>query len=150
MTSWLVRWNVCSKPSRVPGQEFWEYIDAVAVDLMILSRQDTTWKQYAAWFGVFEEFCEAMQVRWSEAEVHTLSATLVRTLAVLFVEGGYAPKTLELYVTAVSSSLADRGLGQVRQDASVKRMLEGLRAYRGCRLTKRCQWRAFTLQAGCR
>ena len=61
-----------SKPSRVPGQELWEYIDAVAVDLMILSRQDTTWKQYAAWFGVFEEFCEAMQVRWREAEVHTL------------------------------------------------------------------------------
>ena len=126
-----------SRPSRVPGQEFWEYIDAVAVDLMILSRQDTTWKQYAAWFGVFEEFCEAMQVRWREAEVHTLSATLVRTLAVLFVEGGYAPKTLELYVTAVSSSLADRGLGQVRQDASVKRMLEGIKRLQGVSSNKK-------------
>ena len=78
-----------------------------------------------------------MQVRWREAEVHTLSATLVRTLAVLFVEGGYAPKTLELYVTAVSSSLADRGLGQVRQDAAVKRMLEGIKRLQGVSSNKK-------------
>ena len=126
-----------SRPSRLPGQEFWEYIDAVAVDLMILSRQDTTWKQYAAWFGVFEEFCDSMQVRWKEAEVHTLSATLVRTLAVLFEVGGYAPATLELYVTAVSSSLSDRGLGQVRQDVSVKRMLEGIKRLQGVQVNKK-------------
>ena len=126
-----------SRPSRLPGQEFWEYIDAVAVDLMILSRQDTTWKQYAAWFGVFEEFCDSMQVRWKEAEVHTLSATLVRTLAVLFEVGGYAPATLELYVTAVSPSLSDRGLLQVRQDVSVKRMLEGIKRLQGVQVNKK-------------
>ena len=55
----------------------------------------------------------------------------------LFEVGGYAPKTLELYVTAVSSSLMDRGLGQVRQDVSVKRMLEGIKRLQGVSVGKK-------------
>ena len=126
-----------ARPVRQQGQEFWEFVDAVAMDLMILSRQYSTWRQYAAWFGVYEEFCEIMDVQWWNADIRVLSSVLVRSLAVLYEHGSYSPKTLELYVTAVSSSLNDRQLGSVRQDGTVNRVMEGIKRSMGMPVRKK-------------
>ena len=37
------------------GVGLWSFIDTVVVDLMMLSRAETTWKQYAAWYSLFVE-----------------------------------------------------------------------------------------------
>ena len=126
-----------ARPVRQLGQEFWEFVDDVALDLMILSRQDSTWRQYAAWFGVYEEFCDIMGVQWWTADIKVLSSVLVRSLAVLYEHEAYSPKTLELYITAVSSSLMDRQLGSVRHDGSVNRVMEGIKRSMGMPVQKK-------------
>ena len=45
--------------------------------------------------------------------------------------------TLELYVTAVSSSLNDRQLGSVRQDGTVNRVMEGIKRSMGMPVRKK-------------
>ena len=40
----------------------WGFIDTLAIDLMMLSRAESTWKQYAAWYSLFEEWGSIMGV----------------------------------------------------------------------------------------
>ena len=126
-----------ARPQRRMGQQFWEYIDGITHDLMVLSREGATWRQYAAWFGVFEEFCQLMGVCPQLADMHVLCGVLVRSLGVLFEGGGYAAKSLELYVTAVSSTLRDLGKGDVRSSGSVNKLMEGMRRTMGMAVGKK-------------
>lgn len=124
-------------PQRRPGQEFWQFVDSLAMDLMVMSRAESTWRQYAAWFGVFEEFRSIMECSGEDVTMAQLCGVLVRSLAILFYTGKYVPKTLELYVTAISSTLQDMGMGCVRADPSVQRQLEGIKRSMGVSVQKK-------------
>jgi len=126
-----------AKPTRKEGQDFWEFIDMLVVDLMIISRQATTWKQYRAWFEVFEEFATILKVDLENADIEVLRGVLVRSLVVLFYEGGYAPKTLEIYTTAVASMLKDRQKGDIRASGDLYRLMEGIRRSMGVMVRKK-------------
>ena len=81
----------------------------MVVDLMIMSRAQATWRQYIAWFGVFEEWAAVMAVDITTASPERLRSTLCRALALMWHGAGYAASTLELFATATTSVLKDQG-----------------------------------------
>ena len=70
------------KPELREGVGLWSFIDTLAVDLMMLSRAESTWKQYAAWYALFEEWGSIMGVDVEAASVslEMLSKVLIRSL----------------------------------------------------------------------
>ena len=114
------------RPQRQSKQDYWAFIDGMMADLMIISRAESTWKAYAGWYGVFEEWCDIMQVQVESATIEELRAVLGRALTIMWHGGGYAASTLELFATAVAATLADAGRGLIKEDTSIKRLLEGI------------------------
>ena len=113
------------RPQQASGQLFWDFVDEVARDLMILSRADSTWKTYAAWYEVFVEFCSVMGVD-PLGRLEDLHSALLRSATLLWLGAGYAASTIELYVTAVVSTVKDRGQGCLRDHPDLKKLLEGI------------------------
>ena len=124
------------RPTQAAGQHFWEFVDEVARDLMILSRADATWKAYAAWYEVFTEFCAVMGVH-PDAPMPDLLSVMLRSVTVLWLGAGYAASTIELYVTAVASTLKDRGQGNLKEHPDLKKLLEGVNRNLGNAATKK-------------
>ena len=90
----------------------WNFVDTLALDLMVMSRAENTWKQYAAWYSLFVEWGEIMGVDVDDASagIITLSKVLIRSLVLMWLGGGYAASTLQIYTTAVVTRVRDRGL----------------------------------------
>ena len=77
------------KPELREGVGLWSFIDTLAVDLMMLSRAESTWKQYAAWYALFEEWGSIMGVDVEAASVslEMLSRVLIRSLVMMWLGG---------------------------------------------------------------
>ena len=135
------------KPSQPEGMGYWEFVDCMMLDLMIISRSEVTWMAYARWFGVFEEWCEIMGVDWQQASLLILASVLARSLTVMWYEAEYAASTLELYTTAVAARIADEGKGKIREDFRVQRVLEGIRRKKGCYKRKKLAMEAYMVRA---
>ena len=126
------------KPVQPKGAEFWKFVDEMSMDLMILSRAENTWKMYAAWWGVFEEWAAVMGITWMEQpDIKLMQTVLHRSLVLMWYGANYATKTLELYVTAVAAHIRDKGWGNVRDSREVQRVMEGIRRKQGCAVKKK-------------
>ena len=51
--------------------------------------------------------------------------------------GGYAASTMEIYTTAVVTRVRDRGLGNLRENVAVGKIMEGIKRKLGCAVTKK-------------
>ena len=127
------------KPQLTEGVGLWNFIDTVAVDLMMLSRAESTWKQYAAWYALFIEWGLIMGVDVEDCEMtlEVLSRVLIRSLVMMWYGGGYAASTMEIYTTAVVTRVRDRGLGNLRENVAVGKIMEGIKRKLGCAVTKK-------------
>ena len=127
------------KPQLTEGVGLWNFIDTVAVDLMMLSRAESTWKQYAAWYALFIEWGLIMGVDVEDCEMtlEVLSRVLIRSLVMMWYGGGYAASTMEIYTTAVVTRVRDRGLGDLRGNVAVRKIMEGIKRKLGCAVTKK-------------
>ena len=127
------------KPKLIEGVGLWTFIDAVAVDLMMLSRAESTWKQYAAWYMLFIDwgFIMGVDVEGCEISLEVLSRVLIRSLVMMWYGGGYAASTMEIYTTAVVTRVHDRGLGNLRENVAVGKLMEGIKRKLGCAVTKK-------------
>ena len=127
------------KPELREGMGLWGFIDTLAVDLMMLSRAESTWKQYAAWYSLFEEWGSIMGVDVAAASVslEMLSRVLIRSLVMMWLGGGYAASTMEIYTTAVVTRVRDRGLGELRDNVAIGKLMEGIKRKLGCAVTKK-------------
>lgn len=125
------------KPQQPDGSEFWQFVDELGRDLMILSRAENTWKMYAAWWTVFVEWGNIMQVDVAVAMIEQLQDVLYRSLVMMWYGANYAAKTLELYTTAVSSRVRDEGRGEIRSSVEVNKILEGIKRKLGCAVHKK-------------
>ena len=78
------------KPKLIEGVGLWTFIDTVAVDLMMLSRAESTWKQYAAWYMLFIDwgFIMGVDVEDCEISLEVLSRVLIRSLVMMWYGGG--------------------------------------------------------------
>jgi len=78
------------KPKLIEGVGLWTFIDTVAVDLMMLSRAESTWKQYAAWYMLFIDwgFIMGVDVEGCEISLEVLSRVLIRSLVMMWYGGG--------------------------------------------------------------
>ena len=127
------------KPELKAGVGLWSFIDTLAVDLMMLSRAESTWKQYAAWYALFVEWGSIMGVDVEAASVslEMLSRVLIRSLVMMWLGGGYAASTMEIYTTAVVTRVRDRGLGELRDNVAIGKLMEGIKRKLGCAVTKK-------------
>lgn len=125
------------KPDLPTGPSFWRVVDEMATDYMVMSRAENTWRQYAAWWSVFVEWGNIMGVDVATASLAELRSTLLRSLVLMFVGGGYAASTLEIYTTAVASRLKDTERGDIRAAPEVSRLLEGISRKIGRAVTKK-------------
>ena len=135
------------RPQRQSTQDYWAFIDGMMADLMVISRAESTWKAYAGWYGVFEEWCDIMQVQVESATIEELRAVLGRALPIMWHGGGYAASTLELFATAVAATLADAGRGLIKEDTSIKRLLEGINRNLGNAVDKKLAIEGNHIQA---
>ena len=125
------------RPQMRKGDSYWGFMDGMMSDLMVLSRSATTWAQYAGWYGVFEEWADIMQVDIGEASMSVLRGVLGRALVAMWHGGGYAASTLELFATAVAATLDDAGRGKIKDDGTIKRLLEGINRHLGNAVNKK-------------
>ena len=127
------------KPELKAGVGLWSFIDTLAVDLMMLSRAESTWKQYAAWYALFVEWGSIMGVDVEAASVslEMLSRVLIRSLVMMWLGGGYAASTMEIYTTAVVTRVRDKGLGELRDNVAIGKLMEGIKRKLGCAVTKK-------------
>ena len=125
------------RPQRPAGENYWGFVDGMMADLMVLSRAESTWQQYSAWYGVFEEWAGIMGVCHRTAELWQLRAVLGRALTIMWHGGGYAASTLELFATAVAATIDDEGRGRIKDDSTIKRLLEGINRNLGNAVNKK-------------
>jgi len=127
------------KPELRQGMGLWNFVDTLALDLMVMSRAENTWKQYAAWYSLFVEWGEIMGVDVDDDSVGiiTLSKILIRSLVLMWLGGGYAASTLQIYTTAVVTRVRDRGLGELRDNPALGKLIEGIKRKLGCTVTKK-------------
>ena len=55
----------------------------------------------------------------------------------MWLGGGYAASTMEIYTTSVVTRVRDRGLGELRENVAVGKLLEGIKRKLGCAVTKK-------------
>ena len=84
------------KPELRAGIGLWSFIatGTLAVDLMLLSRAESTLKQYAAWYALFGEWgtggIMGVDVEAASVSLEMLCRVLIRSLVVMWLGGGYA------------------------------------------------------------
>ena len=127
------------KPQLMEGMGLWSFIDTLALDLMMLSRAESTWKQYAAWYALYVEWGLIMEVNVEDKDVtlEVLSKVLIRSLVMMWLGGGYAASTMEIYATSVVTRVRDRGLGELRENVAIGKLMEGIKRKLGCAVTKK-------------
>ena len=98
-------------------------------DFLVLSRAESTWKLYTAWWEVYEMFCADAEVAVIGQNKAELLRVLVESLAELGTE--YAKGTMDVYVAAVAQRFRLWGWGPVRQEPMVKEVLKGIERWWG-------------------
>ena len=102
-----------------------QQLRAVAIDSLVLSKSEKTWRAYGHWVGVFDAYCGCEGIAMRTAGGEVLAALLQEALADLFYEGMYATGTLRLLVTAVNAWVKDvRGIN-MREFTEITTMIEG-------------------------
>ena len=125
------------KAERRQGQGFWEFVDAMTRDLLVISRAEATWKAYAAWWRVFVEWGCIMHVDVETASLERLTLVFQRALTLMWYGAEYATGTLEMFATAVASRIKEEGRGDIKSDSTVSHLLEGIRRKQGCAVNKK-------------
>ena len=84
------------KPQLVEGMGLWNFVDTLALDLKMLSRAESTWKQYAAWYTLFVEWGDIMgvDVEHGEVSLGMLANVLIRSLVMMWLGSDYAASTM--------------------------------------------------------
>ena len=126
-------WGVSGMPGGMTGGEL---ASTLARDFVIMSRAPSTWKAYAAWWGVYEEYLRQFRVDWRRGLQVARMATLGEMRRVLEYSVGllgveYAFGTLEVYTAAVQKRFAMERWGNSQEDTAVKEILEGVKRWRG-------------------
>ena len=78
-----------------------------------------------------------VDVEDAEISLAVLSRVLIRSLVMMWLGGGYAASTMEIYTTSVVTRVRDRGLGELRENVAVGKLLEGIKRKLGCAVTKK-------------
>ena len=78
-----------------------------------------------------------MDVEAEGVSLETLSRVLIRSLVMMWLGGGYAASTMEIYTTAVVTRVRDRGLGELRDNVALGKLMEGINRKLGCAVTKK-------------
>ena len=78
-----------------------------------------------------------MGVSVEDTTMEGLRAVLQRALTLMWFGGGYSVGTLEMFTTAMASRLRDEGRGEIKDDVSLLRLLEGIRRKLGCAIRKK-------------
>lgn len=108
----------------------------LANDFAMKALSEATWRQYSAWYGVFEAFCELFKVGLGECDDHTVRVEMLR-VAVALMAGSYAMGTLEIFVSAVSERFRQREWGSPHADGLFKRTWEGIKRELGTQKKKK-------------
>jgi len=101
------------------------FADELVCDFLALSKSQDTWKSYAAWFGIFEEWCDVYKIDWRRVDLDVCGAVMQRALVLMWSRGGYAAASLELMVTAVKIRFELEGRGNI-SFSPVVQTLEGI------------------------
>ena len=134
----MVRQAGVDKPKQPEGVEFWDFVEEVARDLMVMSRAENTWRQYATWWGVFQEWMTVLKVpQEPRPPLEVLQRVMYLSLTLMWYGADYAAKTLELYLSAVAQRVRDEGLGELRDNVPLQRIMEGIRRKKGCAVIKK-------------
>ena len=113
-------------PERPEGMPMVDFVDEVLRDLKIMSRADATWKSYAMYQGLYEDWCVVFGVYTPWGDIKEVQRVVERSLVMMWLFGNYAAKTLQQYATAVSSRVREMKLGNLRETEDLRRLLEGI------------------------
>lgn len=119
------------------GKSHAEGMAAIARDFLILSRAEGTWKSYAAWFGVFEVWCDIYGVNPFQRDLEQVAGVLQLAITDMFYHGNYSPRTLDIIVSAVCSRLKHAGRESLRKFEEIKQILEGMQRKMGVATLKK-------------
>ena len=103
----------------------------LARDFMILALAPSTWKSYAAWWGVFEEWCGQRGVQEMSARtVQVMQVELEMMVGSLGQE--YALSTIETVVSAVVKKFEMEQWGEIRRkNSNLKAIMRGIELWWG-------------------
>ena len=113
--------------SRERGETQKDFVRQVTTDLLALSRADDTWRSYARWWRLWEEFADMYEVRpWCEGELDWKLALLQTAVTVLYLRGNYAASTIQQFATAVVTKLRNLRCGNLREFDEISAQVEGV------------------------
>lgn len=112
------------------------FMRRLADDFAVKAQAEATWRQYAAWYEVFEAFCEVFGVGLEEDDDHAQRVEMLR-VAVALMAGSYAMGTLEIFVSAVSERFRQHEWASPHADGLFKRTWEGIKRELGTRKQKK-------------